>query len=140
MSSLRFGANEFPAFSGLGGHVNQKLSVCFQSVGPIPPGEYFVLDRESGGKLGWLYDLFNKRGDWFALYAVDGNIDDEVWCDQVKRGKFRLHPRGPSGVSEGCIVIDKIADFAHLRTMLRAGDLLDIPGKNISAWAKLVVR
>lgn len=140
MSSLRLGASEFPAFSGLGGHVNQRLSVCFHSQGPIPPGEYCVLDRQSGGKLGWLYDLFNGRGDWFALYAIDENIDDETWCDQVKRGKFRLHPKGPSGISEGCIVIDKLSDYVHLRTMLRSGQLFEIPGKSISAWAKLVVR
>lgn len=53
-----------------------------------------MLDRQSGGKLGWLYDLFNGRDDWFALYAIDENIDDEF----------------------------------------------EIPGKSISAWAKLVVR
>lgn len=140
MSSLRLGASQFPAFSGLGTHINQRQSACFRSQGPIPPGEYFVLDRESGGTLGWLYDLFNKRGDWFALYAIDKNIDDETWYEQVKRGKFRLHPKGPSGISEGCIVIDKLSDYVHLRTTLRAGELLEIPRKSISAWAKLVVR
>lgn len=140
MSILRLGASEFPAFSGLGAHVNQRLSACFRSQGPIPPGSYFVIDRQSGGRLGWLYDLFSKRNDWFALYAVDDNIDDATWCGQVERGKFRLHPKGPSGISEGCVVIDRLPDFLHLQTMLRSGEPSEIPGKNISAWAKLVVR
>ncbi|BET27608.1 uncharacterized protein DUF2778 [Limnobacter thiooxidans] len=140
MSSLQLSAIEFPAFSGMGSHINQRLSTCVRSQGPIPQGEYLVLDRQSGGRLGWLYDLFNNRDDWFALYAIDSNIDDATWCEQVKRGKFRLHPKGPSGLSEGCIVIDKLQDFVHLRTMLRSGKPLEIPEKDILAWARLVVR
>ena len=81
MSSFDIGAKSCPAFSGLGSHVNKRISACIPSRGPIPPGEYFILDRESGGRLGWLYDLFNGRSDWFALYANDGKVDDMSWCE-----------------------------------------------------------
>ena len=71
-----------------------------------PPGEYYIIDRQFGGLLGPLRDLFTGRDQWFALYAIDDEIDDEVFCDKVKRGLFRLHPNGPFGRSEGCVVIN----------------------------------
>lgn len=37
-------------------------------------------------------------------------------------------------------MIDRLPDFLHLQTMMRSGEPSEIPGKNISAWAKLVVR
>lgn len=140
MSSFDIGASSFPAFSGLAPHINRRMSACIPSQGPIPPGEYFILDRESGGRLGWLYDLFSGRTDWFALYANDGKLDDETWCEQVKRGRFRLHPKGPRGVSEGCIVIDQISYFQYLRTIVRSSAPNKIEGTGITAWAKVVVR
>lgn len=140
MSRFKIGATSFPAFSGRGQHINRRVSACVPNQGPIPPGEYFILDRESGGRLGWLYDLFNGRTDWFALYANDGKIDDEAWCEQVKRGRFRLHPKGPRGVSEGCIMIDQSSDFQLLSTILRCQTRISIKGTDIASWAKVVVR
>lgn len=140
MSSFKIGATSFSAFSGIGQHVNHRVSACVPSQGPIPPGEYFIVDRESGGRLGWLYDLFNERRDWFALYANDDKIDDETWCDKVKRGEFRLHPKGIRGISRGCIVIDKATDFQFLRTILTNGVPELIPNTEIKAWGKVVVR
>lgn len=140
LSSFEIGASSFPSFSGLGPHVNRRVSACIPSQGPIPPGEYFILDRESGGRLGRLYDLFSGRTDWFALYANDGKVDDETWCEQVNRGRFRLHPKGPRGVSEGCIVIDQIADFQALRILLRSGERSNVAGTSFTTWAKVVVR
>lgn len=35
----------------------------------------------------------------FALCAADGKIDDETFCNKVKRGSFRLHPTGNLGIS-----------------------------------------
>jgi len=104
MSTFKCGSTSFPAFSGLGEHVNRRASACILNTGPIPPGEYYIIDRQSGGLLGPLRDLFTGRDQWFALYAIDDKIDDEVFCDKVKRGLFRLHPRGPFGRSEGCIL------------------------------------
>src|SRR5690606_41927311 len=49
MSSLTIGALSFPAFSGLGDNINRRISACIPDLGPIPPGDYFILNRESGG-------------------------------------------------------------------------------------------
>jgi len=97
MSAFKCGATSFPAFSGLGEHVNRRTSACILNAGPIPPGAYYIFDRQSGGLLGPLRDLFTGRDIWFALYAIDNEIDDETYCKQVKRGLFRLHPKGPFG-------------------------------------------
>lgn len=75
-------------------------------MGPIPPGIYFIVDRESGGMLGGLRDYFTGRDTWFALCANDNRIDDKTFCNNIIRGHFRLHPKGVRGVSEGCVVID----------------------------------
>ncbi len=140
MSAFKIGASSFPAFSGDGGHVNRRVSACIRSYGPIPPGEYFILDRESGGRIGWLRDLFSGRTDWFALYANDEKIDDETWCEEVKRGRFRLHPKGPRGVSNGCIVIDNGTNFLFIRSILRSQTPINIEGTDIQAWAKVIVK
>ncbi|MDE8603833.1 DUF2778 domain-containing protein [Marinomonas sp. RSW2] len=97
----------FPAFSGLETNVNKLIAACVPDLGPISPGTYYIVDRESGGSLGWLYDLIAQKDDWFALYAEDDNIDDETFCEAVKRGQFRLHPKVGRGISKGCITIDK---------------------------------
>ena len=140
MSSFKIGASSFPAFSGLGRHVNRRVSACVPNQGPIPPGEYFILDRESGGRLGWLRDLWSGKGNWFALYANDGSIDDETWCESVKRGQFRLHPRGFEGISKGCIVVDQPRDFQLLSSILRGGEQHSIPNMEITAWGKVLVK
>ncbi|WP_217999668.1 tlde1 domain-containing protein [Thauera butanivorans] len=67
MSSFVLGASAFPAFSGLGSQMNQRVAACIQSRGPIPPGEYFIVDRESGGRLGWLRDLFMLL--WLVFFS-----------------------------------------------------------------------
>lgn len=139
MSLFSGGASAFPAFSGLGEHVNRRVSACLANRGPIPPGNYFIVDRESGGRLGWWRDLFSGRSDWFALYADDGKIDDYTWCEQVKRGHFRLHPKGRSGISEGCIVIDSPRDFQFLSSILRGGQQEAIAGSELTAWGKVSV-
>jgi hypothetical protein len=140
MSAFKMGASSFPAFSGLGDYANKRPLACTPNLGAIPPGRYYILDRPSGGRLGWLRDLVAERDDWFALYAVDGKSDDETWCEKVKRGQFRLHPKGRRGISEGCIVLDKQADFQLLRSRLRAQAAIHIPEANIDVWAEVVVR
>ena len=137
MSVFKCGATSFSAFSGLGEHVNRRVSACILGAGPIPPGTYCIFDRQSGGLLGPFRDLFTSRDEWFALYADDGRIDDETFCEKVKRGEFRLHPKGTRGRSEGCIVIDKKTDFMYLRTILRNSKHIEIPGIKLR---RLVVR
>lgn len=134
------GASSFPAFSGLGDYANKRPLACSPNLGAIPPGMYYILDRPSGGRLGWLRDSVLGRTDWFALYAVDGKIDDETWCDKVRRGEFRLHPKGNLGISQGCIVIDKMDDFQLLQYRLRAQPAIHVPEASIDVWAEVVVR
>jgi hypothetical protein len=139
MSTFKTVGLGFPAFSGLGESVNRRARACVQGVGPIPPGSYYIFDREVGGLLGPFRDLFTGRTDWFALYSIDGRIDDETLCDSVKRGSFRLHPKGTLGRSEGCVVIDKPADFMQLRAVLKSIRPTPIPGSKLSAYGTLVV-
>jgi hypothetical protein len=61
MSAFKIGASSLPAFSGLGRFTNQRAMACLKGFGPIPPGGYYILDRQSGGLLGPLRDLFNDR-------------------------------------------------------------------------------
>lgn len=140
MSAFKVGAVSFPAFSGLRNHVNKRQSACLVALGPIPPGSYYILDRQTGGRLGAIWDQIYRRQGWFALYADDGRVDDETFCDQITRGQFRLHPKGPAGRSEGCIVIDDPVDFHRLRALLSCHRPQPIPNSNLSAYGKVTVR
>ena len=139
MSEFKMGAPKFPAFSGLKGHINKPASQCLPNVGPIPKGEYYIVDRESGGKLGWLRDRINGKNEWFALYANDKNIDDEAYCEMVKRGQFRLHPRGEMGISKGCITIDDWSDYHTVRALLKGTTTSKIPNTDIVYYGKVKV-
>lgn len=139
LSKLRVGAREFDAFSGTGQYVNRPQHACLKSFGPIPPGSYFLLDRESGGVLGTLRDMFTGRSDWLALYADDGSVDDQVVCDQIRRGNFRLHPKGPLGLSEGCITIERPGDFEVIRSLIRNEKTSAIPGSQLKSYGRVVV-
>ena len=140
ISVFKIGAMSFPAFSGLGNHVNRRVSVCHASVGPIPPGTYYIFDRQSGGLLGPLYDVFNEHSNWFALHAIDSKIDDETYCNQVKRGSFRLHPKGDLGISRGCITIESRSDYQRLRAIFKGVEPVAVPGSTLKAYGKVVVR
>ncbi|MBN4078915.1 DUF2778 domain-containing protein [Gammaproteobacteria bacterium AH-315-C21] len=140
MSIFKCGATSFPAFSGLGKHVNKLISACIPNQGPIPPGTYYIIDRQSGGLLGPLRDLFTDRDTWFALYAIDEKVDDETFCNNVKRGLFRLHPKGPFGRSEGCVVINKESDFLFLRTILKNTSKSLMPDTELESYGRLVVK
>ena len=124
-----------PAFSGLGRYVNSREAACLADWGPIPPGTYYIFDREVGGRLGSLLARLEQKVDWFALYAIDEKIDDETYCNKVRRGEFRLHHG--SG-SKGCITIANSSDFQSLRTLLRR-KASPVPGSKLLAYGKLVV-
>jgi hypothetical protein len=140
MSVFEINALKFPAFSGLGEHKNRREFACIAGVGPIPPGVYYILDRQSGGRLGPLLDLIKDRSGWFALYAADKHIDDEVFCNTVKRGNFRLHPAGTGGISQGCITLTNQIDFSVLRNQLIAGGKIPIPGTALHAYGRVTVK
>jgi hypothetical protein len=139
MSTFTIGTEAYPAFSGLGADANRRSSACLKGVGPIPPGTYYVVDRPTGGRLGALRAWLGNKGDWFALYADDGSIDDAMLCDETQRGNFRLHPKGPLGRSEGCITLDQLKDFNAVRDALKANPPEPIPNSTLKAYAKVVV-
>jgi hypothetical protein len=124
------GFGTIPAFSGNGAaNVNNpdKIKVPFD--GPLPPGEYHILDRKSGGLFGGvrenLSDWWNSRttshSDWFALYRIDDSFDDETFIEGVRRGEFRLHP---GHISKGCITVPDESHFTLLAAYLRKSQAL----------------
>lgn len=140
MSRFQIAALSVPAYSGRGRNINQRSAACIPGLGPIPPGEYYIFDRQSGGRLEWFKNLINDQRDWFALYAIDGKIDDETYCDRVNRGQFRLHPKGPRGISEGCITVDALGEFQLISTILRSIRPATVSGTQLKAYGKVVVR
>ncbi|WDD93303.1 DUF2778 domain-containing protein [Burkholderia sp. FERM BP-3421] len=141
------GIGAFAAFSGMPQDRNKPEAVSHLDNGPLPPGRYYVVDRQSGGRMGWLYDFAREygygtnRSQWFALYRDDGKIDDETIIQGVHRGAFRLHPIGPQGRSEGCITLTSIPGFNKLAATLRAqGATIPIPGSGMKAYAIIEVR
>ena len=140
MSAIKSGTRSFAAFSGLGSFVNKRSTMCLPTFGSIPIGSYSIFDRQSGGLLGPLRDLFNDHSNWFALYAIDGKIDDQTYCNKVRRGAFRIHPKGFTGRSEGCVVIDNASDYLHLKNILKSSAQIEIPGIKLKAYGCLVLK
>ncbi|CAJ9804222.1 Protein of uncharacterised function (DUF2778) [Burkholderia pseudomallei] len=50
-----------PAFSGRGSGRDNPEATAIEKIGPIPKGIYYIVDRQSGGNLGWLYQAVEKR-------------------------------------------------------------------------------
>ena len=138
ISALTVGANSFPAFSGEEGRVNTVSQQCVLN-GPIPRGTYYIVDRESGGRLGEMKDKFNKANWWFALFAQDLRIDDRTFCESVMRGQFRLHPSGWTGQSAGCITLPFMHDFLSLRQIILSQDMFDMPCADMKAYGQVIV-
>lgn len=134
------------AFSGNGRYVDDPAATSVPEDGPLPTGVYYIVDRQSGGRLGWLNDfrddLLNgtHRTDWFALYRNDGVIDDWTFIKGVRRGNFRLHPVGYWGISQGCITLPNRKQFDQLRAYLKAQKTAKIPGTTIDYYGRLTVR
>jgi RHS repeat-associated protein len=62
----------FPAFSGLPEARDDPSQSDIPNVGPVLPGDYYIVDRPSGGRLGWLREFLRGTDEWFALYRDDG--------------------------------------------------------------------
>ena len=98
--------------------------IGLKDIGPLPPGQYYIVTRATGGFGTKARDWFaseisgSDRSVWFALYRNDGNIDDHTFIEQVNRGNFRLHPAGYKGISQGCITLPRKSDFMLLREAL----------------------
>ncbi|AIO70347.1 DUF2778 domain-containing protein [Burkholderia oklahomensis] len=147
MSSLSCqGFGSVLAFSGNGKYTNDPASTTIPKDGALPTGIYYIVDRESGGRLGWLNDLGadalagTHRADWFALYRADGTIDDWTFVNGVRRGNFRLHPVGYWGISEGCITMPNKDQFKRLRSFLKSQPASKIPGTNTNYYGRVTVR
>lgn len=63
MSAFKVGAMSFPAFPGLGDYANKRQSLCLAGLGPIPLDTYYILDRQTGGRLGASRDRIYQRQD-----------------------------------------------------------------------------
>jgi len=94
LSKLEIAAYRLDAFSGDGEHKNKRGSMCLKDKGPIPVGRYYIVDRQSGGRLGPLYDIFGGRSGWFALYADDGMIDDYTFLQKSTKRSFSSASKG----------------------------------------------
>lgn len=140
MSTFKCGPLSVPAFSGSGLHINRPAFSCYAGSGPIPPGAYYIFDREVGGLTGSFRNFFLGRGDWFALYAIDGRIDDEVYCNSVRRGNFRLHPKGARGISEGCITVESPLDYRAVRAYIKSFRQVSVPGSSLKAYGRVIVQ
>lgn len=135
MSFIEGAGLRFDAFSGNGEHANSPYSVAKPGAGPLPPGRYYIVDRESGGRLSRLRDAVTARysgvdhNEWFALYCQDGAVDDFTFIHGVQRGNFRLHPAGPLNLSQGCLTLPSRNEFYRLRNLLKNSALYHtIPG------------
>jgi hypothetical protein len=135
-TALVIGGISFQAFSGSGEFRNRRSHMCVPNKGPIPIGMYYIVDRPQGR-----FNVFENavKGDWFALYAKDRVIDDERWCDGLLRGQFRLHPKGPRGISEGCITLERKSDFYVLHRLLRTTKAEEIPSTTIMSYGTVQV-
>lgn len=130
------GVGTFLAFSGDGIYLNRGACGMKPTVGPVPAGKYWIVDRPEGGLRSQvnagIRDLYNhvvngatfRHNEWFALWRDDWGIDDYTWIEGVKRGNFRLHP---GTLSEGCITLPHDSDFAMLRNALLRTQRVDVP-------------
>jgi len=93
------GVGRFPAFSGQRQGRNNASLTSVRDIGPIPQGTYYIIGRQSGGRLSSIreaalkYAYSTDRRHWFSLYRRDGKIDDYTLlmaCDEVISGYIPL--------------------------------------------------
>lgn len=140
------GIGPIPAFSGQEKGLDNPAATAWKGIGPIPKGTYYIVDRQSGGMIGFIYDLWGEYGygttdrtKWFTLW--NPRTGDATMINGVKRGNFRLHPIGPLRLSEGCITVLNPSDFGHLERYLRSQKPdLPVPGTTLKAYGTVEVR
>jgi len=136
----------YSAFSGNGKGQNNPNMTNIQGIGAIPKGLYYITDRPHGGHFGWLRDIIHNELNssnntyWFALWADDGKIDDYTYIQGVKRGNFRLHPIGTTGISDGCITLSDPKRFPELRDRLLKTKETFIPKTSIRYYGTVEVK
>jgi hypothetical protein len=72
------GYGSVKAFSGQGIGRDNPRDTAMESIGPLPAGTYYIIDRQSGGRLGWLWDWLDAHGHistdhskWFMLWEPE---------------------------------------------------------------------
>lgn len=144
------GVGTFAAFSGDDIYRNRGGCTAVVGKGPLPAGRYWIVARPSGGirsrleatiKDAWnaIHGSPTHHDEWFALYRDDGLIDDWTWVNGVRRGNFRLHPVGGTGVSFGCITLTSRADFGRLRQALLYAPTVSAGTSGLSAYGWIEV-
>lgn len=141
------GFGNVKAFSGMGVGRDNPRDTAMKNIGPLPPGKYYIVDRRSGGRLGWLWDwlsihtyLSTDHSKWFMLWNEHGG--DDTFINGVKRGGFRLHPIGQRGLSEGCITVVDPLEFDSLQRFIRSRQPdIPVPGSAmLKAYGTVDVR
>ncbi|SMG50344.1 DUF2778 domain-containing protein [Paraburkholderia susongensis] len=144
LSCVGFGSIE--AYSGQRQGRDNPDAVALPDVGALPPGTYYLVDRQSGGRLGWLWDWIGAHSTstdhkkWFMLWNAHGG--DTTMIDGIRRGSFRLHPEGERHLSKGCITVKNPADFERLQRYIRLHKpAMPIPGNSeLKAYGRVEVR
>ena len=134
------------AFSGQKRGRDSPDEIATPNIGPIPPGTYYLVDRQSGGLMGWAYEaaghyfgVTSARHKWFTLW--NPMTGDTTMVYGVTRGNFRLHPVGPAGLSQGCITLVNPGEFEYLeRFIRRSPPTIPVPGTNLKAYGTVEVR
>ena len=118
------GFGSVKAFSGTKDGRDNPRDTAMPNIGPLPAGTYYLVDRQSGGTLGWLRDwieshtLSTDHTKWFMLWNERGG--DTTFIDGVRRGNFRLPPMGRERLSLGCITVVSPLDFDMLQRFIRS--------------------
>ncbi|MBW0445311.1 DUF2778 domain-containing protein [bacterium M00.F.Ca.ET.228.01.1.1] len=143
LSCAGFGSVE--AYSGQKQGRDNPNAVDKPLIGPLPPGTYYLVDRQSGGRLGWFWDWIaasttsTDHRTWFMLWNAHGG--DVTMIHGIQRGAFRLHPEGNMRLSEGCITVKNPAEFERLQRYIRGfGAHMSVPGSNLKAYGRVEVR
>jgi hypothetical protein len=140
MTKLKCGCgDEYPAFTGNPPLRNDPSGTARANIGPAPEGWYYIVDRPAGGLGGRLTSFLTDKDEWFALYRMDGTPGDDTLEGGVVRREIRLHPKGPSGVSLGCVTLDSREDYGRLRRRLLATTTSVIPGTTIKYYGTLLI-
>jgi len=139
------GFGSVAAYSGHGKGRDNPYDVADKDVGALPPGTYYLVDRQSGGRIGWLHDFLaahggsTDRSKWFMLWNANGG--DTTMIDGVARGQFRLHPEGEMHLSDGCITLKSPNEFDALERFIRLHPAdLPVPGSTLKAYGTVEVR
>lgn len=140
------GYGSVTAYSGTGSGRDNPKATAMKFVGPLPAGTYYLVDRHSGGTIGWLRDWYfsfevgsSDRTKWFMLWNPHGG--DTTMINGIQRGNFRLHPEGSLHLSEGCITVVNHFEFDRLQRYIRARQPdLPVPGTTLRAYGTVDVR